>query len=46
MKIQALLDAGADINARTAAGETPLDLATRRENWPAVQALQDNGASQ
>ena len=44
--LQALLDAGADINARNSDGETPLAVAIKNDNQPAIQVLQENGASQ
>lgn len=41
---QALLDAGADVDARENRGLTPLDVALHRENWGAVRTLIHAGA--
>jgi len=42
--VEALLAAGADINARANKGKTPLQLATERRNSRAIEALKARGA--
>ena len=42
--IEVLLDAGANINAKTDAGETPLDLSRKHKRTAASKLIETNGA--
>ena len=42
--VEAILDAGADINALTTDGKTPLNMAIRKDNLPLAKLLTSRGA--